>query len=127
VSTLLIIGAALFFAGGLIFLVLLFASGGAARSRQFEVLGQLWSGRHGPRRRRLLRLAFGLIGSGAVTCFAAVAARRCPARCALRSGLPRARLRRRRHRPLDRAQPRRPLRRLHLHRRGSPGAGVARR
>jgi hypothetical protein len=81
------VGAALFFGGGAIFIGLLFASGGAQRSRQFAVLGQLWSGALGARRRRLLWLALGLIGTGAAACFAGVAAmdaeraRRCHEYC----------------------------------------------
>jgi hypothetical protein len=71
---LLLIGAALFGAGALSFLVLLFSSGGAARSRQFALIGALWSGRLGARRRRILRLSLALVGVGALTCFAGVAA-----------------------------------------------------
>lgn len=71
---LLTIGTTLFFGGGLIFLALLFSSGGAARSRQFEVLGHLWSGRMGSRRRGQLLLSLGLIGTGVITCFSGVAA-----------------------------------------------------
>lgn len=71
---LLLIGAALFGAGALTFLVLLLSSGGAARSRQFALIGALWSGRLGAHRRRMLRLSLGLVGVGAVTCFAGVAA-----------------------------------------------------
>ena len=68
------LGAVLFLAGAMTFLVLLFSSGGAQRSRQFAVLGQLRSGALGTARRRLLMVSIGLIGTGAVACFAGVGA-----------------------------------------------------
>jgi hypothetical protein len=67
------VGVGLFFVGVLGVMALLFASGAAQKSRQFEVLGQLWSGKLGVGRRRLVRTAFLLAGSGAVLCFAGVA------------------------------------------------------
>tara|TARA_R110002096_G_scaffold143328_5_gene299418 strand:+ start:70946 stop:71335 length:390 start_codon:yes stop_codon:yes gene_type:complete len=67
------IGAALFFAGGLVFAGLLFASGGTQRSRQFEVLGQLFGGRLGQRKRALAVGSLVIAGAGAITCFAAIA------------------------------------------------------
>lgn len=78
-----IAGAVLFLAGVLTFLVLLVASGGALRSRQFAVLGQIRSGAMGAGRRRLLLLSFALIGAGAIGCFAGVGAmdRERAARC----------------------------------------------
>ena len=84
------LGIALFFAGSLAFLVLLFGSGGAQRSRQFVVLGQIWAGEQGSFRRRWLIVALGLVALGALTCFAGVAAMdaqraaRCRDYCAMR-------------------------------------------
>lgn len=71
--TLMTLGAALLAAGGLGFLGTLFASGGWRRSRQFAILGQLWSGALGARRRRLLRTSLVALGGGAALCFAGVA------------------------------------------------------
>lgn len=68
-----IIGAALFLAGALSFMAVLFASGGWQRSRQFAVIGKLWKGRLGDFRRRLTQLSLALIALGAVLCFTAVA------------------------------------------------------
>jgi hypothetical protein len=68
-------------------MIALFSSGGASKSRQFEVLGELLAGKHGAVRRLMLLLALGAIGVGALTCFTAVgrmdAARRkqCQATC----------------------------------------------
>ena len=68
------LGVGLFFAGGLLFLGLLFGSGGVQRSRQFAVIGELLGGKHGPSRRRGVIVALVLIGTGALTCFAGVGA-----------------------------------------------------
>ena len=68
------LGVILFLAGGMLFLGLLFASGGAQRSRQFAVIGRMWSGDLGASRRRLLLVSLVLIGSGAIACFSGVAA-----------------------------------------------------
>lgn len=86
-STLMTLGAAAFFAGGLTFMSLLFSSGGWQRSKQFAVISQLWSGQHGRARKLLCRACLGLIGTGAVLCFAGVAqmdaerAARCESYC----------------------------------------------
>jgi len=87
VPTSMLVGVALFFAGSFGVMALLFASGGAQKSRQFEVLGQLWSGKLGSTRRVLVRASLLLIGAGAMGCFAGVAgmdaarAEGCHARC----------------------------------------------
>ena len=86
-SILMIIGASLFLAGGLSFMALLFASGGWQRSRQFAVLGQLWSGARGTARQVLSLGSFALVGFGALLCFAGVLsmdaerAERCHSHC----------------------------------------------
>ncbi len=67
------IGAAFFLVGGLIFLTLLFASGGANRSRQLVVLGQLMSGSQGRVKQISICMALLLVGTGATFCFAGVA------------------------------------------------------
>lgn len=71
-STLMIIGATLFFSGGLAFMALLFGHGGWQRSRQFAVIGQLCSGAHGGLRRILTLGSLALIWLGAMACFAGV-------------------------------------------------------
>jgi hypothetical protein len=68
----LMVGASIFGASMLLVLVLLFASGGASKSRQFEVLGDLISGRHGGPSQVLLFAALLGIVVGAATCFSAV-------------------------------------------------------
>jgi hypothetical protein len=68
------LGVGLFFAGGLLFLGLLFGSGGVQRSRQFAVIGELLRGTHGASRRRGVIVALALLGTGALTCFAGVGA-----------------------------------------------------
>lgn len=70
---LMIVGVSLFFAGTLALMVLMFANGGTRKSRQFVVLGEIWSGKLGKRRRLLVRSALLLTTSGAFLCFAAVA------------------------------------------------------
>jgi hypothetical protein len=72
--TLMLIGVALFFGGGLLFLVLLIANGAAARSRQFAVIGELLDGRRGRNKRRLVFAALLLMAAGAISLFAGVAA-----------------------------------------------------
>lgn len=68
-----LIGAALFFAGALGFMAVLFASGGWQRSRQFTVIGKLWSGQLGALRRRVTRLSLLLVATGAALSFTGVA------------------------------------------------------
>ncbi len=86
-STLMIIGAMLFFGGALLLMVLLFVSGGWQRSRQFAVFGELCSGARGAARRVLTLGSMGLIGLAALACFAGVAsmdaerAQRCQDHC----------------------------------------------
>jgi hypothetical protein len=72
--TLMLIGVVLFFGGGLVFLALLFASGGTARSRQFAVIAELLDGRRGRGKRRLVLAALLLMATGAISLFAGVAA-----------------------------------------------------
>lgn len=69
----LLIGVGIFGAGVFLVLALLVTHGGANKMRQFAVLGDLLSGRHGARMRRLLILAFAGLVVGALTSFAAVA------------------------------------------------------
>jgi|GEM_PF-5530891 len=66
------VGVGLFFVGTLSVFALMFANGGAQKSRQFAVLGQLWSGNFGTLQSRLIRLSLLLVGVGAMTCFAGV-------------------------------------------------------
>ncbi len=47
-----IAGAALFFGGMLTFMAVTFGSGGWSKSRQFRVIGEVMSGKHGRRRKR---------------------------------------------------------------------------
>jgi hypothetical protein len=68
----LMVGAGIFGASVLLVMILLFTSGGASKSRQFEVLGELMSGRHGALSRLLLIAALGGLVVGALTCFSAV-------------------------------------------------------
>lgn len=71
--TLMLIGAAIFFAGALSVLALMFSSGGWQRSRQFTVLGQLFSGQFGIARRIASMVSVALVVIGATLCFAGVA------------------------------------------------------
>jgi len=73
VPILMTLGASLLAAGGLGLLGLLFASGGWRRSRQFAILGQLWSGALGSGRRLLVQLSLAAAVAGAALCFAGVA------------------------------------------------------
>lgn len=80
-------GIALFFLGISGLLALLFAHGGASKSRQLEVWAHLWRGRQGAGPRRWLRVAVLSSVAGALLCFAGVTqsdrqrARRCHAHC----------------------------------------------
>jgi len=67
------IGAIAFFAGGLCFLGLLFSNGGWQRSRQFAVIGQLWTGQLGRSGKLLCRASLSVVTIGAMLCFAGVA------------------------------------------------------
>jgi len=71
---LMLFGIALFFSGVALFMVLLFSSGGANRSKQFGVIADLLGGRRGVGKRRLIIAAMILIGLGACGTFAGVAA-----------------------------------------------------
>lgn len=81
------VGAGLAFTGAVAFLGALFSSGGASKSQQFRVLGELWRGQHGAGKRRVAK--FGLLAAivGMSMVLAGVAAhdaeraRRCRARC----------------------------------------------
>jgi hypothetical protein len=86
---LMLFGVALFLLGGLLFFALLFANGGAARSRQIAVIAELLGGHRGVGKRRLTIAALILIGLGAVSAFAGVAAmdarraRQCQSYCSV--------------------------------------------
>lgn len=87
VSPILVVGLVFFFLGGAIFLGVLFGSGGAAKSRQLAVVGQLLRGEHGGSRRTLVCVALLCLGLGMCGSFAGVAsmdagrAERCVERC----------------------------------------------
>jgi len=80
-------GVAIFFASGLLFMGLVFAKGGANRSKQLGVMLALVRGEHGPLNRQLAIGSFAGIILGALCCFAGVAAqdvareKRCQAKC----------------------------------------------
>jgi hypothetical protein len=82
-----LVGAALFFIGGGLFMAVLFSSGGAQKSKQFQVLGDVFAGRAGPRKRGLGCLALVLVVVGSCSLFGGVAAKdraraeRCQTRC----------------------------------------------
>ncbi len=78
-----LVGLALAFVGFSCFAGTLFGSGGAAKSEQFRVIGEVMSGRHGVGRRRVMIAGVLLAALGALTAFAGVAAHDAgrPARC----------------------------------------------
>lgn len=82
-----LVGAVLAMSGFALFMVLVFSSGGLAKSEQFRVIGELASGRHGALKRQLLFLAVPTVLLGMCTSFVGVAAhdskvrRACEARC----------------------------------------------
>lgn len=84
---LLLIGAPLAMVGGVTFLVVLFSHGGAPKSQQFRVIGELMSGRRGQQSRVATLVALAAIGLGSCLSFAGIAAsdaeraQRCAARC----------------------------------------------
>jgi hypothetical protein len=81
------VGLALAFLGFTLFAGALFSSGGAAKSRQFQVIGEVLGGRHGGGRRLAMLLGLALCAAGTLTTFAGVAqkdagrADRCQAYC----------------------------------------------
>lgn len=81
------VGLGLFFLGGGLFMGVVFGSGGAAKSRQFAVIGQLLRGEHGRSKRGLTLVALCCLGLGTCGTFAGVAsmdaarAERCVERC----------------------------------------------
>lgn len=81
------VGVALFFVGFLLFAGVLFSHGGVARSRQFRVMGELFSGKHGNGARLLFASSFLVLVAGACLLFAGVAAsdgaraERCESHC----------------------------------------------
>ena len=83
----LFVGAAFFMLGVLVFMVVIFSSGGVAKSQQFRVLGEVSRGQHGAGKRLGLGIAVLLIVVGACGAFAGTAqkdaARRtaCDAKC----------------------------------------------
>lgn len=70
-NKMLLVGATVFGIGVLLMLSLLFSSGGAAKSRQIGVLGELFSGRLGGTLQALSFAALGAIAVGALICFGA--------------------------------------------------------
>ncbi|MDX2012461.1 MAG: hypothetical protein SFW67_19850 [Myxococcaceae bacterium] len=90
-------GALIAMSGFALFMVLLFSSGGLAKSEQFRVLGELAAGRHGAPKRLLLFFAVPTVLLGMCTSFAGVAAqdaqvrRQCVARCE-KEGFPSGRI-----------------------------------
>jgi hypothetical protein len=83
-----LVGVLLSMGGFALFMVVVFSSGGLAKSEQFRVLGELVAGRHGPVKRGLLFVAMPTVMLGMCTTFAGVAAsdsarrQRCEERCA---------------------------------------------
>ena len=81
------VGIALAFLGFILFAGALFSSGGAAKSRQFQVISEVLGGRHGAGRRLAMLAGLALVAVGALTTFAGVAqkdagrAGRCQAYC----------------------------------------------
>lgn len=80
-------GLALAFVGFALFAGTLFGGGGAAKSRQFAVVGEVLGGRQGPGRRLAMIAGLALMAFGAVATFAGVSAHdagradRCRAHC----------------------------------------------
>lgn len=84
---LMLVGIGLFFAGTATMMAALFSNGGANKSQQLRVFGELWRGTHGPRWQRASRIAVAAIVVGALITFAGVGAsdaartRRCVEHC----------------------------------------------
>ena len=82
-----VVGLALAAIGFSLYAGALFASGGAAKSRQFQVIGEVLRGRHGAGRRLAMLAGLALVAVGMLTTFAGVArndagrAARCRAYC----------------------------------------------
>ncbi len=82
-----LVGLALAAVGFLLFAGTLFGGGGVAKSKQFQVIGEVMSGRQGSGRRLAMTAGLGLLGLGVLTTFAGVSARdagrgeRCQAYC----------------------------------------------
>lgn len=93
------VGIGMAFVGFAAFAGTLFSSGGAAKSEQFRVMGEVMSGRRGVGRKRVMTAGLLLCALGALTLFAGVAAHdagrgeRCRTWCT-RQGYPRSVLRR---------------------------------
>ena len=68
------VGIALAFIGFGLFAGVLFGSGGASKSRQFQVIGEVLGGRHGPGRRRAMLVGLVMTVLGTCTTFAGVTA-----------------------------------------------------
>lgn len=87
ISPLFIVGGALFFVGAILFATQLFRNGGWAKSRQFQVMGELFRGAHGSAARIAVLVSFVMMPIGACLLFGGVAAsdaerrNRCEARC----------------------------------------------
>lgn len=92
-----LLGIALFFPSGLTFMVVLFANGGAPKSKQLSVLSDLVRGRRGRRRQRTTLGAMLGMALGTLLLFSGVAAHdlgradRCVERCT-REGYPTGRI-----------------------------------
>lgn len=82
-----IAGIALAFLGFALFAGVLFGSGGASKSKQFEVIGDVMGGKHGAGRRLAMIVGLVMTVLGTCTTFAGVSARdagrgdRCQAYC----------------------------------------------
>lgn len=68
-----VVGLALAAIGFTLYAGALFASGGAAKSRQFQVIGEVLRGRHGAGRRLTMLSGLALVAVGTLTLFAGVA------------------------------------------------------
>lgn len=83
----LFVGAGLFMLGVLVFMVVLFTSGGSAKSQQFRVLGEIGRGQHGAGKRIGLLAALLLVVVGACGAFVSSASKdagvrdACTAKC----------------------------------------------
>ncbi|MDP3221236.1 MAG: hypothetical protein Q8S73_44545 [Deltaproteobacteria bacterium] len=81
------VGIALAFIGFGLFAGVLFGTGGASKSKQFQVIGEVLGGRHGPGRKRAMLLGLVMTVLGTCTTFAGVTAHdarrapRCQAYC----------------------------------------------
>ncbi|MFK8004047.1 MAG: hypothetical protein AB8H86_31065 [Polyangiales bacterium] len=87
ISPLFLVGGIATFVGAILFATQLFQNGGWAKSRQFQVIGELFRGAHGSGARIAVLISFVMMPIGACLLFAGVASsdaerrNRCEARC----------------------------------------------